>query len=369
MALLKQYDGCLYVAVGDQILIHNYSGSCAPVKSVKLPEIIIPENLSVGQTEVLKREDKQIISLSVNKEYILATTQNKQVVLFDAKLQVIKNFVLNRAASKVRLGSNNDILIADKTGDAFVCEFNKDTPALVLGHLSMLLDILIEDKYIITCDRDEKIRVSHYPNCYNILSYCLGHKEFVTNIEIFNGLLVSASGDGTVRFWDYKSGRQIGIVNCNDFIKDKNVIEQFCLKMDQDNVEVRALPITDMQVHGNYVAVSLLGLNYIQIYSAVWSEDSLDVKHLQNVNFDSQLVNFSLRDRLIILTSDKLLCYECKGDKYEFQSDLNQFYDDNKELITKSSKDDFSVYYKRKFDNVQEYLERKKLRLEGGLNK
>ena len=32
---------------------------------------------------------------------------------------------------------------------------------------------------VITCDRDEKVRASHYPNCYNIDRFYLGHKEYV----------------------------------------------------------------------------------------------------------------------------------------------------------------------------------------------
>jgi len=41
---------------------------------------------------------------------------------------------------------------------------------VICGHLSMLLDLcfLQDGKYLVTCDRDEKIRVSHYPNTYNI---------------------------------------------------------------------------------------------------------------------------------------------------------------------------------------------------------
>ena len=54
----------------------------------------------------------------------------------------------------------------------------------------MLLDIKLSKcgKFIITCDRDEKIRVSHYPNAYNIHNFCLGHTDFVTcigNVQLF----------------------------------------------------------------------------------------------------------------------------------------------------------------------------------------
>ena len=31
---------------------------------------------------------------------------------------------------------------------------------------------------MVTADRDEKIRISHYPNSYNIHSYLMAHKEY-----------------------------------------------------------------------------------------------------------------------------------------------------------------------------------------------
>ncbi len=72
---------------------------------------------------------------------------------------------------------------ADKSGDVYEFSVRDDGPGrLLLGHLSMLLGVALsrDEKYIITCDRDEKIRVSHYPNAYSIHNYCLGHKDFVT---------------------------------------------------------------------------------------------------------------------------------------------------------------------------------------------
>jgi len=49
----------------------------------------------------------------------------------------------------------------------------------MLGHVSMLTDILLskDEKYVITSDRDEKIRVTKYPKTYIIKNFCLGHKE------------------------------------------------------------------------------------------------------------------------------------------------------------------------------------------------
>lgn len=66
-----------------------------------------------------------------------------------------------------------------------------------MGHLSMLLDLILtnDEKFLITCDRDEKIRISNYPNSYNIDSYLLTHREFVRQIELVtNDKLISSSG-------------------------------------------------------------------------------------------------------------------------------------------------------------------------------
>ena len=87
----------------------------------------------------------------------------------------------------------------------------------------MLLDVTISPggEYIITSDRDEKIRVSHYPNAYNIHCYCLGHTDFVTSIQIVpehDDTLVSASGDGTIRVWKYDEGKEVRSGNWCDYL-------------------------------------------------------------------------------------------------------------------------------------------------------
>ena len=79
----------------------------------------------------------------------------------------------------------------------------------------MLLDIVMSPcgNYIITSDRDEKIRVSKFPNSYNIQCYCLGHTDFVTSIQVVvhsrENLLLSGSGDGSLRVWKYLEGVEV----------------------------------------------------------------------------------------------------------------------------------------------------------------
>ncbi|KAF2356996.1 tRNA (guanine-N(7)-)-methyltransferase non-catalytic subunit Trm82 [Trinorchestia longiramus] len=131
------------------------------------------------------------------------------------------------------------VLVADKTGD--VLNFSLDdagkglvsadesssssdgqderSPApVLLGHLSMLLSLTISvcGRYVASSDRDEKIRVSSYPRSYNIASFCLGHSEFVGQLRTlpsFPALLLSASGDGTLRLWNFEDGKELSVVD------------------------------------------------------------------------------------------------------------------------------------------------------------
>ena len=111
------------------------------------------------------------------------------------------------------------LTILDKSGDVLCFELKppSDTYTCMMGHLSMLLDVQMSScgKYIITCDRDEKIRVSMFPNAYNIKCYCLGHTDFVSNIQVLNNfnekILLSGSGDGSIRVWKYLVGIEVRI--------------------------------------------------------------------------------------------------------------------------------------------------------------
>jgi len=105
-----------------------------------------------------------------------------------------------------------------------------------VGHTASMLTGLqvvsndVGGQFILTSDRDEKIRVSHFPKSYVIHGYLLGHTAFISSMAALTvpaqlagedgessshkmrALCLTGSGDGTVRLWDYQLCKEVGMV-------------------------------------------------------------------------------------------------------------------------------------------------------------
>ncbi len=100
------------------------------------------------------------------------------------------------------------ILVSDKFGDVYTYSTTSTGPHLLLGHVSMTLDLKLSpfETYLLTCDRDEKVRVSMYPNTYNIHGFVLGHEEMVSTImmsKVHPHVVYSCGLDGFMLVCDY----------------------------------------------------------------------------------------------------------------------------------------------------------------------
>ena len=112
------------------------------------------------------------------------------------------NFISKDKASSLSQNSKNHfLLIADKNGDVYRrwdkfevekidknpdLKIKNETP--IIGHISMLLDLQVDEKYIFTADRDEKVRISHRERAFDIFGYLLGHTEFVSDVFLIEGV-------------------------------------------------------------------------------------------------------------------------------------------------------------------------------------
>eukprot|EP01135_Chromosphaera_perkinsii_P003319 Nk52_evm19s240 gene=Nk52_evmTU19s240 len=164
-------------------------------------------------------------NFSPEGKYFVCVTDAKDIAVFQTSdWSLVAATVSPKRATAVQFlpGANSaEVVVCDKAGGVYGWEFlvKEAEPHLKMGHLSMLLDLIFIKKtqHVITADRDEKIRVSLYPKFYNIVSFCLGHREFVGRLvegEV-NGtpVLFSGSGDGTVRVWNFMEGKELECID------------------------------------------------------------------------------------------------------------------------------------------------------------
>ncbi|KAJ6229331.1 wd40 repeat protein [Anaeramoeba flamelloides] len=86
----------------------------------------------------------------------------------------------------------------------------------VLGHTAIITQALMtfDKKFYITCDIARRIRVSNFPEIYDIHVFCLGHTDSVTSMAIHpasNEQFLTGGGlsDNSIILWNFQNGEII----------------------------------------------------------------------------------------------------------------------------------------------------------------
>lgn len=143
-------------------------------------------------------------------------SNDKKLWIWDTELwQLLECRDLVKRGSAIAF-SSSAIIVSDKFGDVYSFSLVDDSRTLIMGHVSQVTDLVLTADYIITSDVDEHIRVSNFPNSFDIHSYCLGHNSFVSKLCLINDVLVSGGGDSYICLWDYKSGTKLDSKEINN---------------------------------------------------------------------------------------------------------------------------------------------------------
>lgn len=213
-------------------------------------------------------------------------------------------------------------------------------------------------RFVITSDRDEKIRVTHYPRTEIIETYCMGHLEFVSSIEVITSnatefLLLSLSGDKTLRLWNYVTGTelvqsQLSAPGLKMIVNAKNQIAVVVLEKPSLKIVFAELIRSkngewEIQSNGEYV----FGEDIKYVNSLMYENDNVILAACHTNDDEILLKRLSRRkDNAFV--------------EIELSTSLAKVLPTTKiDLV-----EDVSILFKKKFDNVADYHERKKRRIE-----
>nr|XP_011446427.2 tRNA (guanine-N(7)-)-methyltransferase non-catalytic subunit wdr4 isoform X1 [Crassostrea gigas]XP_034337748.1 tRNA (guanine-N(7)-)-methyltransferase non-catalytic subunit wdr4 isoform X1 [Crassostrea gigas]XP_034337756.1 tRNA (guanine-N(7)-)-methyltransferase non-catalytic subunit wdr4 isoform X2 [Crassostrea gigas]XP_034337760.1 tRNA (guanine-N(7)-)-methyltransferase non-catalytic subunit wdr4 isoform X3 [Crassostrea gigas] len=306
--------------------------------------------------------------------YFAACDDAKRLYLFQCgeRWELVSNRAISRRCTVLTFTKDEqDVLVADKWGDVF--RFSVTDPQkeglLLLGHLSMLLDILTTkgDKYVVTTDRDNKIRISEYPNSYNIHTYCLHHTEYVSSV-VYNEdpeILLSGSGDGTIVIWDL-NGKVVSQTTCSE---GEETLPIKKLEWEKD-LKLLSVIFFNSPVIQLYMlaadSMSLCRQRDIELTSPVWDAcfdrngqlwvlqkqegDTLQVYTCQKT--DSGVIKVGRIDPELPCSENKVL--EMFNKDWTFFSVSESAPDLSLEYKKKETPDNYSIYLQKKQDRINQ---------------
>ena len=154
-----------------------------------------------------------------------------------------------------------DVLVAPTAPQTGSTEYEQFIP--LMGHFcsiitSVGMSSLLKPQLLSTSDRDGRIRVSVVPEepmkgAHEIQSYCFGHTNFVSSAvflvkENKDEVLLSGSGDGTMKMWDPMTGQCI-----------QSVVIPECGIVPHDCDDANGLVVLDLiPSHDRQTAVALI---------------------------------------------------------------------------------------------------------------
>lgn len=216
-------------------------------------------------------------------------------------------------------------------------------------------------RYIITCDRDEKIRITNYPQTKVIESYCLGHLEFVPAIAELkipsnDNVLLSISGDKTLRLWNYVDGRELFQLELTvrGIRLAQNTQNEFAVVLFDEHFKIGIFQVTTNEKKPEVHAVVEHALNENVKYISSIIYESNDVIWLSGLDEHNDIV---LKQLEVVRTNGETRVNETNLDNV-----MNILAESlsSKEL---QACEDISQLFKKSFDNLSDYQERKKRRI------
>ncbi|CAO3619215.1 unnamed protein product [Cunninghamella echinulata] len=323
---------------------------------------IVKEFVGDAEKKTTYIDIHRCVSFNTDGTRLVTTGDDKEIRVYDTtnNWQLLSSQPATKRVNAIQFSKNgSQIIVADKFGDVYChpvtpSEGQKLSP--IVGHVSMLTDVVLSDdeKYVITADRDEHIRVSRFPNGYNIETFCLGHTDVITFIRLLpwdKSVLISAGGDNTIRSWDYVKGKEIQSLNYLEYI-NKYIPE------DIDTTKQPIVSSIKFNTNTNTVALVIAKIPAVLLFK--WNQEAKSLEYKETIESNQPILDaeFDLGNKLWISlapstnTDDLVIAFELVDDKYkqlEKENSLLKSVNDIKVQLVETMPDLFTVFGLRKF--------------------
>ncbi|KAK6937554.1 WD40 repeat [Dillenia turbinata] len=206
------------VAIASELRVFDLKGNCSVT-------------LKVDSGGSLHHDLIRAIQFGANGKLFVSAGDDKLVKIWKTdSWHCINTVNSEKRVSAVAISNDGHyVCFADKFGVVYVVDLqgldedksliNRKATTILAHYCSIItsLEFSPDGKFVISADRDHKIRVTVFPKkplagAHEIQSFCLGHTEFVSCLAFAyspdcpRGYLVSGGGDSTVRSWDMTFG-------------------------------------------------------------------------------------------------------------------------------------------------------------------
>ncbi|CAL0310352.1 unnamed protein product [Lupinus luteus] len=257
---------------------------------------------SSSSSSSFHKDSIRAIRFSANGNLFVSAGDDKTLKIWSSiSWRCIFTLSSEKRISAVAISNDEScVCFADKFGVVWVVDitgFDANQPLLdkkptpLLSHYCSIitsLEFSPDDRFILSADRDFKIRVTNFPKkpldgAHEIQSFCLGHTEFVSSLAFFQAQeyqhhLLSGSGDSTVRLWDVSSG---ALLDTCDVANKAGLLES----NGNGKSEEHGHAVTDLctTLDGLLVAVAIQGLQGIALLSCNVSAQTLTLAKVVSI--------------------------------------------------------------------------------------
>ncbi|KAL6931370.1 hypothetical protein ACO0R3_002833 [Hanseniaspora guilliermondii] len=199
------------------------------------------------------------------------------------------------------------LFVGDKFGDVYEIDYktsetiNVEGMKPILGHVGLLtkLEILEYEnkKLLMSCDRDEHIKLSHIPQSFIINKYLYGHKEFISTVVKIGDYVLSSGGDSFIMLSNWKTGELVTKFEYLSLIEETDIIPEIHNALDRfqkkGEEKVNEFCISDMIYDDveNRVYFAIEGVKKVFVLNFIESERKLALE--KTIKVDNIILNFA----------------------------------------------------------------------------